>query len=105
VTVFQSGPVRGGTSPLVYAAKDQKHRPRSHPLLRSKPQITEDDFYAHIGRRIRLLRDARGWTQAELAALVGVTYVSVSQWETATYRPSAWTVEVLEHLFGQAVRP
>jgi ribosome-binding protein aMBF1 (putative translation factor) len=105
VTVFEGGSVRGGASSLVFSAMDRKHRPRSHPVRRSMPQISEEEYYTRIGRRIRQLREARGWTQSELAALVGVTHVAVSQWETAAYRPSAWTVEVLEHLFGQQVRP
>jgi transcriptional regulator with XRE-family HTH domain len=34
-----------------------------------------------MGQRIRQMRDQRGWTQDELATLVGVTVSAVSQWE------------------------
>lgn len=34
-----------------------------------------------IGDRIRMLREARGWTQEELGQRLGVTRASVSQWE------------------------
>jgi transcriptional regulator with XRE-family HTH domain len=34
-----------------------------------------------IGSRIRQLREARGWTQAQFAKRVGVTKSAVSQWE------------------------
>jgi transcriptional regulator with XRE-family HTH domain len=34
-----------------------------------------------MGERIRLLREARGWTQAELAERVGVSRGAVAQWE------------------------
>jgi DNA-binding XRE family transcriptional regulator len=34
-----------------------------------------------MGQRIRRMRDQKGWTQDELANLVGVTVSAVSQWE------------------------
>lgn len=34
-----------------------------------------------MGQRIRRLRQARGWTQEELAQRTGVTLSAVSQWE------------------------
>lgn len=34
-----------------------------------------------MGARIKQLRQARGWTQLELAKMVGVTKSAVSQWE------------------------
>lgn len=34
-----------------------------------------------MGDRIRRLREAKGWTQRELADRVGVTEAAVSQWE------------------------
>jgi transcriptional regulator with XRE-family HTH domain len=36
-----------------------------------------------VGGRIRTARQARGMTQADLAAAVGVTRSAVAQWETA----------------------
>jgi transcriptional regulator with XRE-family HTH domain len=37
---------------------------------------------ARIGGRIRAARAARGWTQDQLAAAVGVSRSAVAQWET-----------------------
>lgn len=34
-----------------------------------------------MGQRIKQMRDQRGWTQTQLADLVGVTVSAVSQWE------------------------
>lgn len=34
-----------------------------------------------MGQRIRRLREAKGWTQAEFARLVGVSRSTESQWE------------------------
>lgn len=38
--------------------------------------------------RVRELREARGWTQAELAAIAGLATITVRQIETAKRRPS-----------------
>ena len=40
------------------------------------------EYLAEIGRRIAAARRARGWTQGELAAQLGVTRSAVAQWET-----------------------
>lgn len=52
---------------------------------------------------LRELREARGWSQAELAAKVGVSQATVARWET----PNAWrhlprrpVVIALGHVFG-----
>ena len=37
---------------------------------------------AHIGARIRDVRRERGWTQDQLASIVGVSRSAVAQWET-----------------------
>ena len=34
-----------------------------------------------MGQRIKKMREQRGWSQTELADLVGVTFSAVSQWE------------------------
>ena len=46
-----------------------------------------------IGRRIAELRDAKGWTQSELAAKVGVTASAINQIESGlTKRPNIETL-------------
>ena len=35
-----------------------------------------------IGERIIAFRKEKGWTQEQLATLLGVTYQAVSKWET-----------------------
>lgn len=66
---------------------------------------TEDDYYRHIGRRIREEREARGWSQLRLAVEMGRDYgTAVSYWESATRRPSAYDLDRLERMLGQ-VRP
>ncbi len=89
---------------LVYAAGDRKHRPASHPVLMGKPLLDEGAYYAHIAARIRLLRAGLGMTQREFGARVGVSGVTVHHWEHANQRPTAWSIDRIERLFGQ-VRP
>jgi transcriptional regulator with XRE-family HTH domain len=46
-----------------------------------------------IGKRIAALREARGWTQTELAAKAGVTASAINQIESGlTKRPSIETL-------------
>lgn len=37
-----------------------------------------------MGQRIARLREAKGWSQSELARLLGLTRASVHQWENGT---------------------
>ena len=52
--------------------------------------------------RIRRLRERRGLTQAQLAALVGASYVSVNRWENAQTRPTAQAWRRLLELEAQS---
>ena len=51
--------------------------------------IIVDDTGARIARRIRLERDARGWSQAELAERSGVSKAAVSKIEREEMSPTA----------------
>lgn len=63
------------------------------------------------GARIRLLREAKGWSQEELAKHVYVTQVAISHWEQNSRRPSRGSqIRLAEalgtsraFLFGEAV--
>jgi transcriptional regulator with XRE-family HTH domain len=50
-----------------------------------------------LGSRITAWREAKGWTQRELAAKVGVTVAAVYQWESEKY-PQPPTGANLERL-------
>ena len=89
---------------LVYASSDRKHRPLSHPVVQRSPVADQDAYYAHIARRIRLLRSERGLSQRQLAARLGVTSVTICHWELGQTRPTAWNVDRLERTIG-TVRP
>lgn len=39
------------------------------------------------GRRIRIFREARGWTRGELAERLGVSRSAISHWESGARRP------------------
>ena len=70
------------------------------------PIQSEADWYAHVGRRIRILREQRGWSQLRLAVELGRDYSAfVSYWESADKRPSAYDIVRLEEVFAARVRP
>ena len=53
-----------------------------------------------FGTRLRELRTARGWTQAQLSARLGVTKSVVSAYETAMRYPSYDILIRIAALFG-----
>jgi transcriptional regulator with XRE-family HTH domain len=50
-------------------------------------------------RTIRELRDARGWTQLELGNKLGVTPVTVYNWERGQHMPTAPQLRALAQVF------
>ena len=53
-----------------------------------------------VGEKIRELRKARGWTQAELAARVGVQQSDLCRMETGEYKVSLDTLFSTLSIFG-----
>ena len=49
---------------------------------------------------IRELRQARGWTQLELANRLGITPSSVYNWESGKFEPKASQLRALARAFG-----
>ncbi|MBA2598008.1 MAG: helix-turn-helix transcriptional regulator [Chloroflexia bacterium] len=49
---------------------------------------------------IRELREARGWTQLELGNLLGVTPVTVYNWERGQHMPTAPQLRALARVFS-----
>jgi transcriptional regulator with XRE-family HTH domain len=50
---------------------------------------------APVGERIRAAREAKGWSQAELAAGLGVTVTTISRWERGTAVPQRSVLRTL----------
>ena len=50
-------------------------------------------------RTIRQLRERRGWTQLEVAHRLGVTPLTVSNWERGRHEPKASQLRALARLF------
>jgi transcriptional regulator with XRE-family HTH domain len=77
--------------------RDAAHAPtRARARRRSRRQkaLGRPDYAA----RTRALRTARGWTQEELAAQLGVSAASVPRWESGRYAPRARVWARLEAL-------
>jgi putative transcriptional regulator len=53
--------------------------------------------------RLREAREAKGWTQAELAARVGVSRKTVNTVENRVFTPSALLALKMAQALGQAV--
>ena len=51
-------------------------------------------------RTIRRLREERGWTQLEVAYRLGVTPVTIYNWERGRTEPRASQLRQLARLFG-----
>ena len=51
-------------------------------------------------KTIRNLREAQGWTQLELAVKLGVTPVTVYNWERGKYEPGVSKLRALAQTFG-----
>ncbi len=53
-------------------------------------------------RKIREYRERKFLTQEQLAKLLGVSYVTISRWETGMFKPNMETKRKLVHMFGEA---
>lgn len=51
-------------------------------------------------RTIRQLREERGWTQLELALKIGVTPITVYNWERGRSEPKVSQFRALARVFG-----
>lgn len=54
-----------------------------------------------LGPRIRLLREAAGYTQVEVAQAVGVTKQTYIRWEMGGSEPSFSELAVIAEMFGK----
>ena len=53
-------------------------------------------------KKIREYRERKFLTQEELAKILGVTFVSISRWETGRFEPNMETKKKLVSLFKKA---
>jgi transcriptional regulator with XRE-family HTH domain len=62
-----------------------------------------NDICVRLGRRIRLLREKRGWTQQQFADLTGIGRVHVSELENGKREAGLRMLEKLAATFGVTV--
>ena len=67
---------------------------------KAKVYIYKDVRSSILENRIKKMRNAKGWTQAELAKAVGVTQAQVAKWESDKANPSRKTLVKLASVFG-----
>lgn len=56
-----------------------------------------------LGRRIRDRREARAWTQRDLAEKVGLSHGAVALYETGRRQPDLETLQRLAHVLGTSI--
>jgi transcriptional regulator with XRE-family HTH domain len=65
-----------------------------------KPIKKEEEASAEpLGNRLARLRRAKGWSQSELAARIGVRSNQISKFERGTYQPRLETLSKLAEVF------
>lgn len=57
-----------------------------------------------IPERLKALRQAKGWTQEELAGRLGVALRTLQRWEAGTHQPGAMGLKFLQDLEEKAGR-
>ena len=62
-----------------------------------------NDISVRLGRRLRELRTAKGWSQPYLAELSGLGRIYISQLENGRKQASIGTIEVLDISFKMTV--
>ena len=67
-----------------------------HDVSMSTPS---NDFLVILGKRVRALREKRGWGQAELAAYCGLNRVTVTNLENGRHEPKLKTIQSLARNF------
>jgi len=65
--------------------------PAGRPATKQAPEF---------GQRLAALRKERGWTQPQLAELLGVTVKTVTYYERSASNPTAKTVDRIAEVFG-----
>ncbi len=60
-------------------------------------------YVVDLGERIRAQRVAKGWSQADLAANVGVTLNVVGRWERSAAEPRLKQCKALAQVFGASL--
>ena len=58
------------------------------------------NLYSEIARRVRVLREARGWSQEQLAAVAGLSEDDVSRLERGGLSPRLDTLEAIAVALG-----
>lgn len=69
-------------------------------MNKAKVYIYKDVRSSVLENRIKKMRKAKGWTQAELAKMVGVTQAQVAKWESDKANPSRKTLLKLASVLG-----
>jgi transcriptional regulator with XRE-family HTH domain len=62
--------------------------------------MANEDICVRFGRRIKALRDRKGWTQSYMAVHTGIGRPFISNMENGKKEPCLRTLEILADSFG-----
>jgi len=65
--------------------------------------MANEDICIRFGRRLRKLRESRGWTQSYMAVHTGIGRPHISNLETGKKEAGLRTLEILADAFGIAL--
>ena len=88
-------------SPTALSENNDTYNPEG--LTPGKDRRIRMDYGQEIGKIIGELRRARGMTQEQLAAKLGITYQAVSKWENGQACPDIALLPLLAQTFGVTV--
>jgi len=74
-----------------------------HQQRRRKKRTPTSAEKATLGDRIAELRKAKGWSQSDLAAKIGVSYTQMSRYEIKGVQPPANTINKLADTLGTSI--
>ena len=62
-----------------------------------------DDLAVRLSRRLKQLREQRGWTQVDVSRMMGVRRTSVANYEQGVSFPSVPALDKLARIFGVTI--
>src|SRR5947209_7760810 len=75
---------------------------RKHKSMQGRKAAVKNDRKFPLNARLRNARVEHGWSQQELADLIGTTPVNISRWENGSHFPIPYFRQRLCEVFGKA---
>jgi transcriptional regulator with XRE-family HTH domain len=67
--------------------------------------MSDEQIRRAVGRSLRAMREAKGFSQAKVASTLGTTQATVSRWESGAATPDAVDIAKLATVYETATLP